>query len=388
MHTLQIILTACFWLSAAGVVYAYIGYPALIWALSRLFGRTPAPPAINEADLPRLTLLIAAYNEESVIEARIQNALALNYPRQKLEIVIASDGSDDGTAEICRRYEGRIRPMLFPHRRGKAATLNAAMEALDTDVVVLSDANTSMERDALLLLARWFAEPDVGAVCGRLVLDEAGAGGNGDGVYWRYETFLKTCEARLGGLLGANGAIYAVRRGLFSPLPPGTLVDDFIIPLAARMRSGCRIVYEREAIACEETAPGLSAEFRRRSRIGTGGSRALRVLWPLLGPRYGWTAFTLWSHKILRWACPFLLIGAFVSAMALSGAPLYRLALIAQLAFYTLCIVGIVLPAGRTLPHPLRLCPMFAGMNLALFMGVLRGLRNDQSGVWARTDRL
>ncbi len=387
MEIATTILAVGVWVSAVGVLYSYAGYPALIYVLSRLFGRLPQPPTVADADLPRLALLIAAHNEAQVIEARIHNAVSLSYPPDRREIVVASDGSDDGTAEICRRFESRLRVLAFPDRRGKTATLNDAISRLDADIVVLSDANTSMDADALRRLARWFADPRVGAVCGRLVLRDARTGRNADGLYWRYETFLKRCEGRLGGLLGANGAIYAIRRELFVPLPPGTIVDDFAIPLMAKLRSGCRIVYEPDAVAQEETAPDMKGEFRRRSRIGAGGFQAMVLLRPLLNPRYGWTAFTFWSHKVMRWASPFFLIAALLGSALLARHSVYRVALIGQGAFYALCAVGAVWPGSNRAGRLLRLFPMFAAMNLALLIGFLRWLRGNQTGIWARTAR-
>jgi cellulose synthase/poly-beta-1,6-N-acetylglucosamine synthase-like glycosyltransferase len=377
------VIAAVFWCCAAGVVYAYVLYPVLIYALSRVSARRDEPPA--DASLPRVALVIAAYNEAEVLERRIANALALDYPRELLNIVIASDGSDDATPQICRRYEGRIRVMLFPYRRGKPATLNDAISRVDAEIITLSDANTDMDAGALRALVRWFVDPSVGAVCGRLVLTDPHTGRNADGLYWRYETFLKRCEGRLGGLLGANGAIYAIRRSLFTPLPPGTVVDDFVIPLAAKLRSRCRIVYEEGAVAHEETAPDIRGEFGRRARIGIGGWQALATLWPLLSPRHGWTAFTFWSHKVLRWACPFLLIGALVTAAALARQPVYAAALAAQLAFYGVGVVAALLP-HRALRR-LRLSSMFLAMNLALLVGFIRWLRGGHSGVWRRTAR-
>lgn len=388
MSIAQAILATCFWCSAAGVGYCYVGYPILIWAAARFRQGRQTPPALADADLPGISLLIAAHNEAGVIESRIQNALALDYPHDRLEVVIASDGSDDGTTEVCGAYAGRIRLLAFPNRRGKAETLNAAIPQLRGDLIVLSDANTAMDGQALRNLARWFVDTSVGAVCGRLILEDPATGGNADGVYWRYETFLKTCEGRLGGPLGANGAIYALRRNLFSPLPPGTIVDDFVMPLTAKLRSGCCIVYDTDAVAREESAPDIRAEFRRRARIGAGAFQSLATLWPLLSPRYGWTALALWSHKVLRWLCPLLLVCALFTAAALAGRPIYRAALIAQVGFYALCIVGSVVPSAGRAFRWLRVFPMFASMNLALLLGLARWFRGNQSGIWSRTARL
>ena len=383
MDLFQNILALTFWISAAGILYAYLGYPMVIYVLSRLFGKTPLAGTVGDDPLPRVGLLIAAHNEAAVIDQRIQNALALEYPPDRLEVVIASDGSDDATCEICRNYAGKVRLFDFPQRRGKAATLNAAVAQIDADIIVCSDANTLMDAAALRHLSRWFADENVGAVCGRLVLTDPQTGRNADSLYWQYETFLKTCEGRLGGLLGANGAIYAIRRNLFIPLPPETLVDDFVAPLLAKMQSGCRIVYDPQATACEESAPDLAGEYHRRARIGTGGFQALGILWPLLAPTHGWTAFTFWSHKVLRWCCPFFMLATLLASALLAMHPLYRGMLFVQILFYALCGLGAIKGATRLL----RLCTMFAGMNLALLMGFIRWAGHNQTGIWARTHR-
>lgn len=394
MTPFDLAAAACFWCCALGVAYAYAGYPLLIAASARLFGARAAPPpfssGVDPRMLPRVTLLIVAHNEAEVIEERIRNALALDYPDGRLDIVVASDGSDDATVEICRRYEDRLRCWALTRRQGKAAALNAVIPHLEGELLVLSDANTLMEPAAIGHLARWFADPSIGAVCGRLVLRDAPNGANADSLYWRYETFLKLSEGRLGALLGANGAIYALRRELFQPLPQGAVLDDFLIPLLLKLRTGRRIAFDPQAVAFEETAPDLRGEFRRRARIGAGGVQALGVLWPLLHPRHGWTALALWSHKVLRWTCPVLMLGALVSSLVLAlgrPGPLYVAAALAQSAFYALSAVGALLPARLRAQRILRVGTMFTTMNLALLAGVIRGLLGHQTGMWRRTAR-
>src|SRR5262249_30257518 len=192
------------------VAYAYIGYPILVWLLARVFGRERARPALAESDLPTLSLLIAAYNEEAEIGRRIENALELDYPADKLEIVVASDGSTDRTNDIVRRYERfGVKLFAFPKRRGKSTALTDAIPALAGEIVMLSDANTCTHATAAHYLASWFRNPRIGVVCGRLVLTDPLTGRNVDSLYWKYETFLKKCESRLGALLGSNGGIYA-----------------------------------------------------------------------------------------------------------------------------------------------------------------------------------
>ncbi len=381
-------LQTVFWISVLLVVYAYVGYPLAIYVLSRLFGRRRPPVDCENEQLPHLSLLIAAYNESSVIGERIENALAMDYPRDKLEIIVASDGSDDGTPEIVRRYADQgVVLRAFSKRRGKSAVLNDVIRHLQGDVMMLSDANTMMDPQAPRRLVRWFSDPAVGAVCGCLDLYDTKTGRNADGIYWRYESFLKRCEGRLDAVLGANGAIYAMRRELYRPIPNDTLVDDLTIPLLAKLHSGCRIAYDKQAVAVEETAPDIGAEFRRRTRIGAGGFQAIVRLGRLLHPRFGWTAFAFLSHKVLRWTSPFFLVGILLSNLLLVGEPVYPALLLAQAAFYALAVVGsqVSLPgwSGRLL----RLPTLFTTVNAALLLGFVRWLRRSQSGAWGRTPR-
>jgi cellulose synthase/poly-beta-1,6-N-acetylglucosamine synthase-like glycosyltransferase len=412
-HFLQTAAEACLWASLAVVAYVYLLYPAAVWALSRCFGRRARPPVSTpDADLPRLSLLIAAYNEEAEIEARVRNALAMDYPRDRLEIVVASDGSTDRTAEIVRRFAGQgVRLLDYRPRRGKASVLNRAFAELTGEVVMLSDANSHTDPGAARALVRWFRDPAVGVVCGRLVLTDPATGHNSDGLYWKYETFLKRCEGRLGALLGVNGALYAIRRGLFAPLPEGTVIDDMVLPLGARLRTGCALVYDGDAVAREETAPGVRAEFHRRARFGAGGFQTLGQLWRLLDPRRGWVAFTFLSHKVLRWLCPLALLGAAAANLALAGLSFYTgvvveaggegeganlaladqslyLGLLAGQAGFYLTALGAAFLPGRSAPvRVLRLATLFVGMNAALLVGLGRWLSGTQSAAWRRTGR-
>src|SRR5262245_23212365 len=239
------LLAVGFWVCLGLVAYTYVGYPVVIWCLARLFGQRRHRPAAP-AEFPTVTLLIAAHNEEAEIEERIRSALATDYPASRLEIIIASDGSSDATPAIVRRYADRgVRLLDYSQRRGKAAVLNAAMREATGSIILLSDANTHIDAPALRCMVRWFADPQIGVVCGRLILHDPARGRNVDSVYWSYETFLKQNESRLGALLGANGAIYAIRRSCYHPIPDGTIVDDFVIPLLAKLRTGCAIIYDR-----------------------------------------------------------------------------------------------------------------------------------------------
>jgi len=377
-----------FWSCLALTFYTYVLYPVSIWLLARWFPRVSTAGETAVADLPEVSLLVAAYNEENVIERKILNSLNLDYPRDRLHIVIGSDGSSDATAEIVSRYaDWGVRLLQYPWRRGKAAVLNSAITATGGEILVLSDANTEYEPGSLRKLVRWFADPEVNAVCGRLVLTDPAHGRNVDGLYWRYETFLKKCEGRLGALLGANGAIYALRRSVHVPIPNNTIVDDFVIPLLSKLRHGGRIVYDPAAVASEETPATIRGEFRRRVRIGTGAYQSLRLLWRLLSPGYGWTALAFFSHKLLRWLVPFFLLGMVVANLLLLNSTFYRVLLCGQLALYAVAVAGMYVRGTGLRAKLARAASMFVGMNAALLLGFCRWLATRQTGTWQKTAR-
>jgi cellulose synthase/poly-beta-1,6-N-acetylglucosamine synthase-like glycosyltransferase len=385
------VLSVVLWSSLAMVIYAYLVYPVLICLCARLFGRSLEAPLIADEQAPFVSILISALNEEEVIGERLQNALALDYPAERFEIVVASDGSVDGTAEIVQsfanRFPERVQLIDFPQRRGKATVLNNVLPEVRGEIVVMTDANTYFDRSALRNLTRWFQDPDVGAVCGKLILQDAVTGRNADGLYWRYETLIKRCEGRLGALLGANGAIYALRRTKFVPIPSDTILDDFMIPLSMTLQHGAKILYDAEAIATEETPASVGDEFRRRSRIGAGGYQSLIRLRKLLLPRYGWTCFAFLSHKVLRWSCPLFLLLALATNIALVGQTPFQYLLAIQCAFYLTALIGLILPGNSIAIRLIRLTSMFASMNLALAVGFVRWAFGWQRGTWQRTAR-
>jgi len=383
---LQLTLEVLLWCCVGAVIYSYVIYPIVLMAVAKQ-SSAPTPPERQEQS-PRISVLVSAHNEERFIEEKVRNTLESSLAEDCLEVVIASDGSTDRTAEIVSSFgDRRVRLCDYAERRGKSTVLNATIPSLSGEIVVLSDANTLFEPCAISKLARWFDDPSVSAVCGRLVITDPATGQNVDSLYWRYETFLKKKEARLGALLGANGAIYAIRRSHYVPIPNNTIVDDFVIPLLAKLKHDGRIIYDAAAIAFEESPPTIGSEFRRRARIGTGGYQSLALLWPLLNPRYGWTAFAFLSHKVLRWVAPFLLIATFIANLLLIAIPFYRWLLAVQTAFYVASSLGSY-ARGRGLPSRLlRLAAMFTSMNAALFVGFVRWLMLPQTGTWQRTAR-
>ncbi len=388
MPWLDAVATAVFWVSAAVVFYAYVGYPAVLRVLAR--GNVgPIPPRTRaDAGLPTVSVLIVAHNEEHIIRERLQNLLSLDYPAEKLELAIASDGSRDRTTAIVTEYAHRsIRLFAYEKNAGKAAALDATVPQLRGDLAVLSDANTMMDVHALRNLARWFDDPTIGVVCGKLVLTDPATGLNVDSMYWRYETFLKRYEGKIGGLLGANGAIYAIRRSLFPGIHSSTIVDDFVIPLVARIRSGCQIIYDESAIAFEETPPDIGMEFRRRARIGAGDFQSLALIGRIMNPRYGAVAFTFISHKLLRWLCPFFLIALAAANVVLADRGFYGFTLIAQAGLYSVALLGRFLSHRSAVGRLVRLATMFATMNAALLVGFFRWATSRQQGAWERTAR-
>ena len=385
MHTAAFYV---FWGCAALVVYTYFVYPVLLVVLGALRRGPAAPPDSNDAGLPSVSVLVVAHNEESVIRERIENLLALDYPQDKLELVIASDSSRDRTVDIVNEYRERsIRLFAFTARTGKSAVLDAVIPQLTGSIAILSDANTMMDPLAVRRLVRWFQNPRVGVVCGKLVLTDPVTGSNVDSLYWRLETLMKRSEGKLGALLGANGGIYAIRRSVFQGVSHDTIVDDFVIPLFARVRTGCAIIYDETAIAYEETPPEIAVEFRRRARIGAGGFQSLALLWPLLDPRKGWIALTFASHKVLRWLCPFFLIGLVAANLVLVNSGIYGLTLAGVLLLGAVALAGQYLSLGSSAGRAVRLATMFATMNAALLVGFFRWARGRQQGAWERTVR-
>ena len=386
------VLSGLFWLCLSLILYSYVGYPLAICVAARLQGERPRHPRRRSADgvrrWPRVSLIIAAHNEEQVIERRIRNALAIAYPSERLEIIVASDGSTDRTQQLVLGYADQgVRLLDLPQRRGKLHALTQAVASARGKVLVLSDASTEFDPHVVKHLSRHFRDPDVGVACGRLILHDPATGSNVDGVYWKYETWIKRNEARLGALIGASGAIYAIRRKYFVAPPSHLVIDDFVIPVLARLHFGCRTVYEEQAIARQATPANIRSEFARRARIGAGGFQSIRVLWRLLHPRHGWAATAYLSHKILRWLCPFCLMGLLLTNAALLGEPWFQWIWSVQCMFYLLAAAGLFLRGQWQGLRLIRLTTMFSMMNLALMLGFCRWMLGTQKGVWQRTVR-
>lgn len=376
-----------FWAGLAALVYTYFGYPAILFILSRSVKRDPNPVG---SFYPRVTMIIAAYNEERAIGAKLENCLALDYPMDKIDFIVASDGSVDSTNPIVSAkalLDVHIRLLMLP-RGGKAAAINAAMKEAAGEIVVFSDANTIYEPDAVVKLVCRFADAQIGCASGRLAYKNPGkvVSGEGESAYWRYETGLKKMESRLGYVVGANGAIYAIRRELFEPLPSGTINDDFLISMRVVCR-GFKSVYIADAIAYEEVAPNVASEFRRHVRDGAGHYIAVCQLAGLLNPLLGLRAFIYWSHRILRWAAPFILIMLFAVNAVLAGRQPYYVLFLFQAGFYVLALVGYANSHNGKAPFLFYAPFYFCNLNLALFFGFLKVITGRVKPAWESTQR-
>lgn len=390
---IPILIETIFWSALALVLYTYVGYPLLVWLLSRMQSRWATDQLFdqckdsNSNPLPSVSIVIAAYREESVILDRLNNLAKLDYPSDKLEILIGCDGNLDLTGELVTSYnDERIRLIQFEQRRGKASVLNDCVPQAKGQIIVFSDANTQMDPQCIKQLVKHFQNETVGCVCGQLILEDQATGKNVDGLYWRYENFLKHCETKLGAVLGVNGALYALRKELYTAIPPETIIDDFLIGMRVHLADR-QIIYDDSAVATEETAPSVQAEFQRRTRIGTGAFQSLKQLKGLLNPKHGYVAFAFWSHKLLRWLCPIFMTIALLANLCLLKNPIYQITLITQTLFYLSAFAGMSFVNGGRYLKLFRVPGMFVQMNLALGIGLYRYLFIQQNGTWERTER-
>ena len=359
-------LEIIFWVAVGLIVYAHLGYPLLLRGLVALFGERGSAVEMS-GELPRVTLIVAAYDEELVIERKLANARALDYPAERLEVVVASDGSTDRTAERARSA-GADQVLEMP-RGGKVAALNASVGQATGEILAFSDANSYWQPDALRRLVDRFADPRVGYACGQ-VRFEGGEGGNQEGLYWRYEMAVRSLETRLGGITAGNGGIYAVRREAYIELDPSR-GQDIGFPFELTKR-GWRAVYEPAATAEEKMAPTVDGEFKRKRRM-MWGLWDVMLKWGMLDPRgYGPAyALEIYSHRLLRYLTPWLhLIALGVNIPLLSHGWVYVVTMALQLAL----LAGAAL--GRFIPIlPLRIAYYYVTVTASIAVGLWDRLR-------------
>jgi poly-beta-1,6-N-acetyl-D-glucosamine synthase len=390
-------LALFFWVALLVVGYAYAGYGAVVYCLVRL-KRAPSPAAARlhgAGFVPDVTLIVPAFNEADCIAAKIANCHALDYPPDRLRILVVNDGSTDDTAGIARRA-GRVEVLDRPVRLGKAAAINHAMDHVTSSIVILTDANALVNREAVREIVRHYADPTVGAVAGEKRIRQRGsAAATGEGLYWRYESWLKRLDSELWTVVGADGGLLSCRRELVAPLEEDAILDDFVLSLRIAAQ-GFRVVYEPRAYAVEEASASVGDELKRRIRIAAGGWQSMLRLLSLLNPRaHATLSFQYLSHRVLRWSVVPLLLLLLVPAnavLAVGTGPLtdvYRALLWGQMAFFGLALAGYLGDRRRRADRRTVLFApyYFVVANYAVLRGLGRFLAGRQPATWERARR-
>jgi cellulose synthase/poly-beta-1,6-N-acetylglucosamine synthase-like glycosyltransferase len=386
------VMEILFWSSIGLILYSYIAYPVILVLVTKYFiKRNDGADQSDsfEDNMPTVAIIIAAYNEEKEIINRLKNIENLNYPKNKLMIYIGSDASSDKTNTLIENYNlDSLTFYPFSERRGKTSVLNDLCSYTKEDVLIFTDANTMFAESAVIELVSKLNKSNVGGVCGELNLQSSSGSENQDSIYWIYEKFIKQKEGELNGLLGANGAIYAIRRELFKKIPTDTIVDDFMIAINVVLL-GYDLVYAPKAKALEYVPDDLEQEFNRRVRIGVGNYQAFFRLFELLNPfnkfRY---FFTYFSHKVLRWFTPHLMLLCLMANVFILGeASIYSISLFVQLIIYSAAIACMYKACINYFPKTLKVLIYFVLMNIAFLYGFLKYLNNNINPAWERTAR-
>ncbi len=389
------LIALLFWVSLAALLWTYFGYPLFMFLRAKLL---PHPVRKDGAALPAITMLIPAHNEVDVIRRKLDNTAALNYPREKLQVLVIDDGSADGTPDIVREYAGRgITLVQQTQRGGKMGAVNRGFEMATGDIVILSDASPSYEADSLQILVQPFADATVGVVVGTLALwDGQNSVAKPAGLYWKYEAALRRWESRTGSTVAVHGNMFAIRRALYRPLKGTTINDEFSIAMEA-MRQGYRVYYEPKAISYDDASSNMNDEFKRRARINAGRYQALFSAGYLRAPTLDLT-FRLFSHKFLRPLTPILMLltlitnvlillwpGAFnTPAFLMLPAWLWGVLLAGQLAFYALAALGLLAEKRGIHSRVLNVPYYFVSSNFAALVGLWRWIRNTQRVTWQK----
>ena len=383
-----------FWVLLLSIAYCYFAYPLLLWLMARL---RPNPVAKGVYE-PNISVVLSVWNEEDVIEEKLRNLLSLNYPKGKMGIFIGSDGSTDKTNEIVKKFTDRyIHLVENPQRQGKMATINALVAATrqvapeEDHIIVFTDARQIFEPSAIRELLTSFSDERIGCVSGELIFREKeGEGGTakGVGLYWNYEKFIRKHESCLHSMLGATGAIYAIRRELFVPIPSRIVLDDMYVPLEI-IRKGYRAIFDESAKAYDQAADSPREEHRRKTRTLFGNYQIFALFPDLFNPLTSPVAIQLFSHKLLRVLIPVFLILLFILNLPLIGEPLYQIMFCLQIAFYGMAVIGAL---SRYQKHGIlslisKVCYIpyvFCLLNFSALIGTLRFFRSKQEVTWEK----
>jgi len=395
----MLIAKITFWILISLIFYSYIGYGILLYFLVLLKRILYSKKSFDNKEYqPKVTLFVAAYNEKDFIDAKLKNSFRLNYPQDKIEHVWLTDGSDDGTPDILKKYPN-VQVYHNDERKGKIAAMNRGMAFVKTPIVIFSDGNTLLGENSIKEIVNLFKNPKVGCVAGekRIFLKEQdSAAGSGEGFYWKYESFLKKLDAELNSAVGAAGELFAIRTKLFEKVEPDTLLDDFVISLRVAMK-GYKIQYNPEAYAIESASANVKEELKRKIRISAGSIQSIVRLAPLLNIfKYGILSFQYISHKLLRWIIvpPSLIIILFLNLLIVlkTGLPpnwsVFTIILLAQFVFYFLSFIGWLMQNQQTGIKLLFVPYYIFIMNLSMFLGFGRYLKGKQSVNWERAKRV
>lgn len=395
MITIEII----FWICVGLVFYTYIGYGILLYLLVKIkeaFCKKTNFSIPADKDLPEVTLLVAAYNEESVVKEKMENTLAIDYPKDKFKLMWITDGSNDRTNELLKQYEA-VEVLYRPERQGKTAALNRAIKYVQTSIVVFTDANTMINQHSIREIVKCFMDARVGCVAGEKrisIKEKDNAAGGGEGLYWKYESALKQLDGRLYSTMGAAGELFAIRKDLFEEMNNDTLLDDFILSMRIVAR-GYKIAYCAEAYAIESGSADMGEEQKRKVRIAAGGLQSIWRLRNLLNIfKYGIISFQYVSHRVLRWSITplalFALLPLNVVLMLMSSGTaytLYTFIFVCQLFFYLCALWGYAL-SKRQIKNKLLYVPYyFLFMNVNVIKGFFYLLNKRGSGVWEKAKR-
>lgn len=390
------LLETLFWSGVLVVFYAYLGYGLVLFVcvgLKSLFRKH----AIKTEVLPEVTVVVCAFNEKDWIAQKIANSLALNYPAHLIQFLFVTDGSDDGTDNIVHTYPYQSgvqwRLLHQPERRGKIAAFQRAMEYIETPVVISTDANTLVNREAVYAIVRHFNDPQVGAVAGEKRISmgqKEDASSAGEGIYWKYESKLKKWDAELWSVVGAAGELFAFRKDVYEHVPTDTIVEDFYLTMRIAQK-GYRVQYEPEAYAVETSSVSVAEELKRKVRIAAGGLQAVVRLAPLLNIfRYGTLSFQYISHRVLRWTLAPLLLPVLLMVnwlLFVEKGGIYQWLMWAQVLFYAAALAGYLLERRKMKVKMFFIPYYFCVMNYSMYAGFIRIVRGNQSVLWEKAKR-
>ena len=384
-------MTLIFWTSVIGLLFIYTGYPVVLFLLSKMKSKANMLTTNVSYILPDVAVVIAAYNEEDIIKAKIENTMALGYPREKVKIYVVADGSTDDTASTAMQYDG-VTVLHQYERRGKSAAINRVMQYVKEPITIFTDANVMINTDALMALVKQYNNPKTGAVSGEKVVmhDDRAAAASTEGAYWKYESYLKRKDAELSTIVGAAGELFSIRTSLFEEIAEDTLLDDFMISMSI-VRKGYSVKYEPKAMASEKPSFNIEEEYKRKVRIAAGGLQSIQRNLDFCNPlQHGLIAFQFLIHRVSRWTvAPILIVAALISNLFLvQNISLYTIILLLQVLFHLAALTGYYFSTKQIKVKLLHIPFYFDFMHFCVVMSWFRYSRGKQNAIWQKATRL